>query len=155
MSNVIRPTVGRKVWYRPSAAELATNPGVSTIGDQPLDATVVAVFSDRLVNLVIFDAAGEKHVRHSVQLVQDGDVANTRLSVGYAEWMPFQAKAAAREPALDALTAPVTRHPLHASIVPLDNNGVAISGDNVTISAPSVTVTGTITPIHTPPAPMV
>lgn len=48
-----------------------------------------------------------------------------------------------------------TPHPLKAGIVPLDNNGVTISGDSVTIKCPSVTVTGTVTPISTPPAPNV
>jgi hypothetical protein len=82
---MIKPTVGRKVWYRPSASERST---LAVIGDQPLDATIVAVHNDNCVNLVIFDANGTMSTRCSAYLKQD-DALPTWVSA-YAEWMPYQ-----------------------------------------------------------------
>jgi hypothetical protein len=80
------PTVGRKLWYRPEG-----DASMAFIGDQPLDATVVAVHNDHCVNLVIFDASGVKHVRTSTYLKQDG-VDLPEWVRSYAEWMPYQVK---------------------------------------------------------------
>lgn len=80
---MITPTVGRKVWYRPAKAEF-----IARNGEQPLDATVVAVHSARSVNLVVFDANGEMHKRPRTLLMQ-GDEQYDPVT-GYCEWMPFQ-----------------------------------------------------------------
>lgn len=94
---MIKTTVGRKVWYRPSKWD-KTGPGAMQAGtDAPLDATVVAVHSDRLVNLVVFDANGNMHKRTSVTLLQDDDKPVEGSS--YAEWMPYQTSQAAKEAA--------------------------------------------------------
>lgn len=97
---MIEPTVGRKVWYRPSAADKAGNFGMKTAGDQPLDATVVAVWGPRTVNLAVLDANGNPFTRTSVPLLQDDDTPPTNaageIQGGYAEWMPFQKGQAAR-----------------------------------------------------------
>ncbi len=76
---------------------------------EPLDATVIAVWGDRLVNLAIFDIYGTLHARRSVTLVQDED---TRPIGGrFAEWMPYQVATAkadsvpASEDGHDALSA--------------------------------------------------
>lgn len=92
---IIKPTVGRKVWYRPNLHDEQS--GVANFG-QPLDATIVAVWSDSCVNLAIFDAYGMPHQRRSVVLMQD----NMNISPGsaYAEWMPYQAAQAVRHAAL-------------------------------------------------------
>ena len=100
MSTIITPTVGRKVWYRPSVAELAGRCyPMKVIDGQPLDATVIAVHDDRLVNLLVIDAEGNGFPRLNVQLVQEDDVYET--DGARAEWMPYQtaqaAKAAATE----------------------------------------------------------
>lgn len=87
---MIKPTIGRKVWFYAGTAVL---PGVWTIhnsGDetQPMDATVVYVHGDRMVNLAVLDHAGEPHAVRSVHLVQPGDEA---VPNGMrAEWMPYQ-----------------------------------------------------------------
>lgn len=90
---MISPTVGRKVWYRPNHLDLnvgtESTPPMQASGDQPLDATVVAVWGDRCVNLVIFDSIGSMFTRRSVALKQDDDAITD--GVGYAEWMPYQA----------------------------------------------------------------
>lgn len=100
---MIKPTVGRKVWYRPSAWD-KTGPGAMQAGtDAPLDATVVCVHGDRMVNLVVLDANGNMHKRPSVTLLQDDDKPNEGAS--YAEWMPYQQGQAAKAEALEAQAA--------------------------------------------------
>lgn len=100
---VVTPTVGRKVWFRPSTYD-RNQMAVKSNGDgtlDPLDATVVAVWNDRLVNLVIFDVNGQKHVRTSAILRQEGDEP-PNSGGPYCEWMPYQSaqakKHAAKEP---------------------------------------------------------
>lgn len=80
---MIAPTIGRKVWYRPNKTD-----SVTRNGDEPMDATVVYVWNNRCVNLVVFDHAGCPHVRISVLLMQ-GDEQYDPVS-SYCEWMPFQ-----------------------------------------------------------------
>jgi hypothetical protein len=79
---MIKPTIGRKVWFFPSGPESG-----------PLDATVVCVHSDNLVNLVVFDHVGEMSAPRSVQLLQDDD---TPYGGSYATWMPYQVGQAAK-----------------------------------------------------------
>ena len=105
---MIKPTVGRKVWYRPSQQDkdgLADTPQrMEANNDEPLDATVIAVWGDRCVNLAIFDIYGTLHARRSVTLLQDGDIrpAGGRL----AEWMPYQQAQAAKVPTGDVPQEP-------------------------------------------------
>lgn len=91
---MITPTVGRKVWYRPSAYDkTGPIPMVSGHG-KPLDATVVDVHGDRMVNLVIFDSYGKQFNKTSVTLIQEGDAKPVDKDGneigGYCEWMPYQ-----------------------------------------------------------------
>lgn len=86
---MITPTVGRKVWYRPSDADKSAH-GMATVGPQPLDATIIAVWNDACVNLSVIDANGRQHTRLSAILWQDGDMPTG----AYAEWMPYQVKQA-------------------------------------------------------------
>jgi hypothetical protein len=101
---MIQPTVGRKVWYRPSHQDMnvgtESTPPMAVSGDQPLDATVVAVWGDRCVNLVIFDIYGNKYERCSVTLKQEGDVMGSGMlsdGMAYAEWMPYQTSQAKKD----------------------------------------------------------
>lgn len=92
MSDIIKPTVGRKVWYRPQGASFLKPDGMvvttpSVYGDQPLDATVIYVWNDRMVNLDVTDHAGNRFIATSAILVQEGD---HKPSGAYAEWMPYQ-----------------------------------------------------------------
>lgn len=87
---MIKPTVGRKVWYRPADHETAMAVQKDIDGvKQPLDATIVCVHSDHCVNLVIFDANGIMQNRNSAYLRQDG-VDLPVWVTSYAEWMPYQ-----------------------------------------------------------------
>lgn len=99
---MIKPTVGRKVWYRPSKSDLLGSFPMTAQRGQPLDATIVAVWGDRMVNVVVFDTNGKMFPLTSVTLIQDGDDklkdANGDEVGRYVEWMPYQqgqAKAAA------------------------------------------------------------
>ncbi len=94
---MIKPTVGRVVWYRPAEGNL-----LDFSQGQPLAAIIAHVHSDTLVNLAIFDANGQLWNRTSVVLVQEGDPVPTS---SYCEWMPYQKSVAKGE------TAPV----LHAT----------------------------------------
>lgn len=95
---ITTPTVGRKVWYRPSASERVGENAIVASTDQPTDATIVAVWGDRCVNLVIFDGNGKKHVRMSAYLRQDDEELPSWVT-GYAEWMPYQLKQAVKHAA--------------------------------------------------------
>ena len=107
MSQVITPIVGRKVWFRPAPDQLISihNPaGMSTAGDQPLDATIIAVGDDRMVNLLVIDAIGNSFPVLFATLVQEGDPIP--VNGRYAEWMPYQQGQARRDSAIDrAITA--------------------------------------------------
>lgn len=86
---MIKPTVGRKVWYRPSKNDLVGPKPMNVAGTQPLDATVLCVWGDRMVNVLVTDIAGNPFRVLSVTLVQEGDALPT--DGRYVEWMPYQA----------------------------------------------------------------
>lgn len=102
--SIIKPTIGRRLWFWPAPASLdrsACAPRFKVIDPlQPLDAGIVYVWSDRLVNLSVTDHAGLIQAVTSVRLLQPGESANP--GEAYAEWMPYQAaqnaKAAAPAP---------------------------------------------------------
>jgi hypothetical protein len=83
---MIKPTIGRVVWFTPSTTP---SPGFAHIDPaQPCAAMVTHVWSDRMVNLVVFDANGNPHGKTSVALLQDDDPKSPH---GYfCEWMPYQ-----------------------------------------------------------------
>jgi hypothetical protein len=94
MSKVITPTVGRKVWYRPSLADQSGAKPMHTVGDQPLDATIIAVWTELMVNVLVTDALGNQFPVLSCTLLQPGDepaVDHDGKPAGrYVEWMPYQ-----------------------------------------------------------------
>lgn len=76
---MIKPTIGRIVWYWPTTPDT-----------QPRAAIVTRVWSDTCVNLAIFDPNGNamSNPPTSVLLLQEG---NERPSGGgFCEWMPYQ-----------------------------------------------------------------
>lgn len=94
---VIKPTVGRVVWYFPLGRR-------HTKGDAPLAAIVTHVWSDTCVNLAIFDANGRTmdNPPTSILLIQEGTTVPDGL---YCMWMPYQmGQAAKTEAAEKALT---------------------------------------------------
>ena len=77
----IKPTIGRKIWYHAPDEAIHSDPS------QPLDATIVYVHSDGMVNLRVTDQGGISHARTSIPLIQEGDAAPNGA---YCFWMPFQ-----------------------------------------------------------------
>lgn len=99
--SIIKPTVGRKVWYRPSKSDLTGPVPMAVAGsveagtDQPLDATVLAVWGDRCINVQVLDITGKAFTKMSVTLMQEGDELPTDgqgcpILGGHCEWMPYQ-----------------------------------------------------------------
>jgi len=92
--SVIKPSIGRKVWYRPSKSDITGPMPMSICGSieagtaQPLDATVIAVWGDRCVNVLVTDIVGKQFPVLSATLVQAGDEAPA--AGRYVEWMPYQ-----------------------------------------------------------------
>lgn len=100
---MIKPTVGRKVWFWSSLAqyhralEQNFDHELLLIDSQPQDATIVAVWSPSMINLHVIDHTGLGRSETSVQLMQEGDPFPEGR---FATWMPFQigqAKAQAGE----------------------------------------------------------
>lgn len=93
---MIVPTVGRVVWFfEPVEQDPA----------KPMAALVVAVHSERLVNLVAFMPNADILRREYVMLVQAGDPKPVAGKTGldcWAEWMPSQV---AKNPAEQASPA--------------------------------------------------
>lgn len=93
---MIKPTVGRVVWYWP------VGPKSKEAGDQPCSAQVAYVHSDRSINIGFFDHHGHACAATSVPLVQEGDVYP---SGPFAEWMPYQKGQAVRTEQLEKQVA--------------------------------------------------
>lgn len=113
MSTTIKPTVGRVVWFYPPAN--AQEGGFARPDEgQPLAAIVTRVWSDRMLNLTVFDANGVPHGRTSVQLLQEGELP---LANGYyATWMPYQVGQAKKQADETAANTPPSRLAAHATI---------------------------------------
>ena len=110
MSNtIIKPTVGRVLWFYPS--QLTGEAGFVRHPDGgPYAAIIARVWNDAMVNLAVFDANGTIHSRTSVPLVQDGGCA---LEEGFCSWMPFQkGQAAKQDTAAAAAAAPLIGLPV-------------------------------------------
>lgn len=91
---MIKPTVGRVVWYWPSGGDnVTTNDAV-----QPLAALIAYVWNDTIVNLAVFDHNGKAFNKTSV-LLRDDPLSDC------ASWMPYQLGQAAKTEAAEAKTA--------------------------------------------------
>lgn len=78
---MIKPTVGRVVWYHPEDEQP---------GDQPMLAMIAHVHSDSCVNLAIFDQNGNPIMGppRSIRLLQEGEARP--IGIRCCEWMPHQ-----------------------------------------------------------------
>jgi hypothetical protein len=92
---MIKPTIGRVMWFWPVASER---------GAQPYASMVVYVHDDNMVNLVAFTTDGAPFPAGSVAIVHDGSpyVAG---DLPYAEWMPYQVGQARKHADDDAKVA--------------------------------------------------
>lgn len=109
---MITPTVGRKVWYRPSTFDKTGVGAMQCATGQPLDATILAVWGDRCINVLVLDVYGKPFTKTSITLKQEGDEmpkdADGKEVGGYAEWMPYQQGQAARQARTDAVVSMMT-----------------------------------------------
>ncbi len=100
---MIDPTVGRVVWYHPTAEELDKHGHAPPAPGQPLAAHIASLQSPRIINLMVLDANGNPFSRTAVYLLQDDETPPEDLA--YAAWMPYQKGQAAKTEALEAKTA--------------------------------------------------
>lgn len=109
MSDIIKPVIGRKVWYRHDGRSATDVMGglvhPVAYSDQPMDATIIYVWGDRMVNLRITDHAGNTFALSSVTLVQEGDATPGGR---HCEWMPFQRGQVRKDAAIDRAIAATT-----------------------------------------------
>jgi len=84
---MIQPTVGRIVLFNPGtrAPNIACEPG------EKCAAIITKVWSDRMVNLAVFDANGLPSAWTSIPLWQPGDPQIDPANPS-CEWMPYQLK---------------------------------------------------------------
>lgn len=90
---MIKPTVGRVVWYWLAHGSPQR---------QPHAAIVAGVKSDSVVNLSVFDYEGNQRGCVDVPLIQEGD---ERPTTHFCEWMPYQKGQAAKTEELIKATA--------------------------------------------------
>lgn len=88
---LITPTIGRKVWFWPVQEDLEE--GVVDLSAdeyfrQPLDATIVYVHGDQLVNLHVLDHEGNAWKFEKVLLLEGSRPES--FPVRCATWMPYQ-----------------------------------------------------------------
>lgn len=95
---MIKPTIGRVVWYWAPDRVLP---------EQPFAALVAHVWSDTCVNIAYFDEQGRSHNATSVPLYQ-GDT--DRPDFAFCEWMPFQKGQAAKTEQLESAVAAANVH---------------------------------------------
>lgn len=95
MSQIIKPSIGRRVWFYPSVATLTTRGMRCNDADQAMDAGVCFVFHDRMVNVSVTDHMGTLHAITSVTLIQPGD--DIPEGRDYCTWMPYQVSQSAKE----------------------------------------------------------
>ena len=102
-----QPTVGRVVWFWPSADEQMALPRHG----QPLAAHVASVSEDvSTVNLQVIDANGHAHARQEVPFCEGGLLPGGQ---SYADWMPCQrAQHAKQESGPSLMAFPARRMPL-------------------------------------------
>lgn len=93
---MIKPTIGRRVWYWPRKGD-PKSPFTVLDPGQALDAGVIFVHDDRTVNLSVTDHQGSTHAVHGAFLAQEGDAVPG--DGGFAEWMPYQTGQAKKEAA--------------------------------------------------------
>jgi hypothetical protein len=97
---VIKPTVGRVVWYTPYEEDFKGPGAISRpYSGQKCVAFITSVHGDRMINVYVLDPNGKPFTVWSCSLVQLGDA----IPEGgrYCEWMPYQTGQAMKTEALE------------------------------------------------------
>jgi len=90
---MIKPTVGRVVWYWPMGRDHTA---------QPNAAVIAYVHSDTCINVGGFDSNGKPFSDTSVMLLQDAESYGNPSGGAWCKWMPYQIGQAARAEAAEA-----------------------------------------------------
>lgn len=88
---MIKPSIGRIMWYWPEKEHRE---------DQPWAAIVTYVRGDNMVNLAVWNSDSHGQPKHSVPVVQEGS-PYTAGDSPYVEWMPYQIGQAKKHEAED------------------------------------------------------
>lgn len=95
--NIIKPTIGQKVWFWPNGSHIGVPCQAQPQCQDPaqaMDATIVLVHAEHCVNLLVIDHAGISWPVCSVFLQQEGDETPKGM---YAQWTPYQAGRAKKD----------------------------------------------------------
>ena len=98
---MIKPTVGRVVWFYPSVAWAAENDVAYGVPGEPLTALIAHVINERMINLAAFDQNGKPFNATSVPLLEENVPLNDDSMSFHAVWMPYQKGQAAKAEALE------------------------------------------------------
>lgn len=85
---MIKPTVGRVVWFHPGVSYATQKNIAFGVTDQPLAATIAHVINDNMVNISYVDQNGNQFSATSVPFKHDED--SVVYGEFYCEWMPYQ-----------------------------------------------------------------
>lgn len=89
MSTIIKPTIGRIVWFRAH----------SSLPDEQAQAAIICyVHNDTAILIAVFSHAGYTYPLQYVKLIQEGE--DTPYGEDYAEWMPYQQNQQAKSDAM-------------------------------------------------------
>lgn len=89
---MIKPTVGRVVWYFHAGQSHES---------EPQAALVVSVIDDMTINVAGFEHDGTPFAQHNVLLLSDGESYGNPSGGPWAKWMPYQHGQAAKTEALE------------------------------------------------------
>lgn len=141
---MIKPTIGRVVWFWVSAEEAERD------GAQARAALVTFVHDDYCVNLAVFDKEGDHIPHQAVELWQGIDQGERPKSL-HCEWMPYQkGQAAKHEVDIPALALKVQQLEAmlrsYRSGVDQAAKAVVPPQSNAAVPSPAVTTANTTAP---------
>ena len=122
---IIKPTIGRRVWFRCNDS-FAKEKGIYRIDDvQAMDAGIVYVHGDSMVNLIVTDHIGNSHAINSVALVDASDGNSYAM---WCEWMPYQKEQAKSK---CAVIEPATEQQIEQEIQSKNLNAPRLTPDHI------------------------
>jgi hypothetical protein len=92
---MIQPTIGRKLYFKPTLFQINEMRATYLDLSQPFDATIVFVHEDATINIAGYDHNGVGYKALNIPLIQDGDEPPEDES--YAYWMPYQVQQAKQQ----------------------------------------------------------